>query len=70
MKSIDFGVKNPNTGKIIPIATTLLNGIIWTNQLARIFPNDTPVIIIKGKSDVKTIGDIRKLESKTTMFLR
>lgn len=69
-KKVVFGVLNPHTKKVIPIATSLFSGILWLNELARIFPNKTSVIIMKGKSDVKTFGDLRKLENSTKIFIQ
>lgn len=66
---ITFGVLNPNTKEVITIATTLFDGILWLNELAKIFPNDIPIVVIEGESDVKTMGDLRDLENNTKIFL-
>lgn len=69
MNKITFGVLNPHTKEIIIIATTLFGGILWLNELAQIFSNDTPVVIIEGESDVTNIGDLRTLETKLNPFI-
>lgn len=69
MEKIIFGVENPQTKKVVAVATTIFGGILWLNDMARIFSNNIPVIIIEGKSDVKNFGDLRKLENDTKIII-
>lgn len=69
--STTFGIKNPTTEDIEPIARRVGIGngkveVYFTNPTAHLLPNDTEVVAINnGNQDIHTVGDIKKaIEAK------
>ncbi len=59
--STTFGVKIPKSDTIIEVAYRSSHGIVWTNPLARLLPNKTPVLPLDNTAQgIHTIGDIKR----------
>ena len=63
--STTFGVEIKNDGRVMEVAFRS-NGMRFTNSIAHLLPDDTPVIPLDNTAQgVYTIGDVKKEIEKT-----
>ena len=63
--STTFGVEIKNDGRVMEVAFRS-NGMRFTNSIAHLLPDDTPVIALDNTPQgVYTIGDIKRAIDKT-----